>query len=128
MKSAFFLVLLLLLVGATAEAQTCGRVNGTLAVPTITVAPGCGGGAAVSKLGPGLYKMVRPPGITSILVTALGNANSDFIAMVRRIDSVTVQVRIYKVGRACPPNVPIETNCLPANISRADSDFSFEIR
>lgn len=128
-KNVLLAVAFLILVGAQAQAQICGRVNGTLAVPTITVSPGCAGGAVVSKAGAGLYKLSSGVGsITSILVTPLGDANSDFIATVRRADSRTVFVRTYKVARACPPNVPIETACLGASHQRLDADFSFEIR
>ncbi|MEK6372353.1 MAG: hypothetical protein AABO58_06620 [Acidobacteriota bacterium] len=129
MKNVLFVVALLVLVGAPASAQVCGRVNGIPAVPTITVAPGCVGGAIVSRGGVGLFKLSRSAGtITSILVTPLGDENGDFIATVRRVSPTTVFVRTYQVGRSCPPAVPIETGCGPANITRKDADFSFEIR
>ena len=103
-----------------------------LAAPTITVSPGCGGGAVVSRgVGPGLYKLSVRLGttITSILVTPISpDTNGDFIATVRRADPGTVFVRTYQVGRACPPAVAIETSCTAANITRKDTDFSFEIR
>src|SRR5687767_4460293 len=97
-----FVVVLLVLVSAPAGAQICGRVNGIPAVPTITVAPGCAGGAIVSRAGVGLFKLSRSAGtITSILVTPLGASNADFIVTVRRADASTVFVRTYQVGRAC---------------------------
>ena len=37
MKKALMLSLFLVLLGVRSEAQVCGRVNGTLAAPTITV-------------------------------------------------------------------------------------------
>ena len=49
MKKALMLSLFLVLLGVRSEAQVCGRVNGTLAAPTITVSPGCAGGAIVSR-------------------------------------------------------------------------------
>jgi hypothetical protein len=131
MKKALMFSLFLVLLGVRSEAQVCGRVNGTLAVPTITVSPGCGGGAVVSKPGVGLYKLSVRSGttITSILVTPISpDTNGDFIATVRRADAGTVFVRTYQVGRACPPAVAIETFCAAANITRKDTDFSFEIR
>lgn len=133
MKKVLFVVVLLVLASAPAGAQICGRVNGIPAVPTITVAPGCAGGAIVSRAGVGLFKLSRSNGtITSILVTPIGDANAnssgDFIATVRRANAATVFVRTYQVGRACPPAVAIETACAPANITRKDADFSFEIR
>jgi len=130
MKKALMLSLFLVLLGARSEAQICGRVNGIIAVPTITVSPGCAGGAIVSKAGVGLYKLSRSAGaITSILVTPISpDTNGDFIATVRRADAGTVFVRTYQVGRACPPAVAIETACAAANITRKDADFSFEIR
>ncbi len=131
MKKALMLSLFLVLFGVPSEAQVCGRVNGALAVPTITVSPGCAGGAIVSRgVGPGLYKLsVRSGTITSILVTPISaDTSGDFIATVRRADAGTVFVRTYQVGRACPPAVAIETSCTAANITRKDTDFSFEIR
>jgi hypothetical protein len=131
MEKALMLSLFLVLLGVRSEAQVCGRVNGTLAAPTITVSPGCAGGAIVSKPAVGLYKLSVRSGttITSILVTPISpDTNGDFIATVRRADAGTVFVRTYQVGRACPPAVAIETSCTAANITRKDSDFSFEIR
>jgi len=130
MKKALVLsVLFFVLVGVRSEAQVCGRVNGTLAVPTITVGAGCAAGATVTHAGVGLYKVSARSGtLVSILVTPLGDANTDLIATVRRADPATVFVRTYQMARACPPNVPVETGCSGASITRKDADFSFEIR
>ena len=130
MKKAIMLTVSFALVSMAAEAQVCGRVNGTLAVPTITTPGGCGGGAIVSKPAVGLYKLsLRSGTLTTVLVTpiALNENGGDFIATVRRADNATVFVRTYKVARACPANVSIETLCVAASMTRADVDFSFEI-
>lgn len=130
MKKGIMLAVLLALVTVAAQAQVCGRVNGTLAAPTIATPATCAAGAIVSKTGVGLYKLsIRAGTITTVLVTPISpTQNGDFIATVRRADNATVFVRTYQVGRACPPEVSIETACFPANITRTDTDFSFEIR
>jgi hypothetical protein len=129
MKKAIMLAVLLALVSMAAQAQVCGRVNGTLAAPTITTPATCTGGAVVSKPAHGLYKLSLKEGaITTILVTPISpTENGDFIATVRRSDKATVFVRTYKVARACPANVSIETLCIAASMTRDDVDFSFEI-
>ncbi|HEY6138216.1 MAG TPA: hypothetical protein VI670_10680 [Thermoanaerobaculia bacterium] len=130
MKKGIMLAVSFALVSMAAQAQVCGRVNGTLAVPTITTPATCAGGAIVSKPAHGLYKLsLRSGTITTILVTPISpTENGDYIATVRRADNATVFVRTYRMGRACPPNVSIETACAAANVTREDVDFSFEIR
>lgn len=129
MKKGIMLAVSFALVSMAAQAQVCGRVNGTLAAPTITTPAGCGGGAIVSKPAHGLYKLsLRSGTITTILVTPISpTENGDYIATVRRADNATVFVRTYRMGRACPPNVSIELSCAAASVTREDVDFSFEI-